>query len=99
MIMYNKWIFILWTLTAVSCGKSKDFSKIRKGEQASDILRRYGAPASRRKMPNAEWWVYNDPDKHVLVINSDTIANVLTQAQAMQIMRETLQIADSLHLK
>jgi hypothetical protein len=95
--MKIKWVYPLFLLLA--CGRSKDFSTIRKGDRAVDLLNRFGTPESKRKMGNAQWWLYNDEAKHILVIDSDTVANVLTQEEAARIMKQTLQLADSLHLK
>ena len=97
--MKNRCFGLVLLLFVFACGRGRSFSDIKKGDQAKNILSHFGSPESRRKMGSTEWWQYNDQDRHVLIINADTVVNTLTQEQAMQIMRETLQLADSLHLK
>ncbi|MFI5156720.1 MAG: hypothetical protein ACHQEM_11065 [Chitinophagales bacterium] len=67
-----------------------------KTDEATAIL---GRPASRKPMPESEWWLYNDPGKHLLIVKNDTVVKCMTQAEAMKVMEETLQHFDSLNKK
>ena len=63
---------------------------------SSDAVRLLGRPESRKPMIDAEWWLYEDPDKHVLIIRNDTVVKCLTQVEAIKVMEKTLNQVDSL---
>jgi len=82
-----------------ACKSGPDFGAIKAGMKSSEVVKKIGSPAKVRQMGIASWWLYDDPQQHIVVINSDTVANYLTKADADRIMRETLNAADSLHIK
>ena len=63
---------------------------------AKEIVQLVGAPYERRQMGTAEWWMYRDKDLHVVIIDHDTVANCVTQQEAMKIMTDALKQFDSL---
>lgn len=63
---------------------------------AVEVIRLTGKPVRKIPMEGAEWWLYADTGKHLIVISSDTVANVTNQADAMRVMENTLHAADSI---
>ena len=62
---------------------------------SSEVVSRVGAPGERRRLNQAEWWLYSDPEHHIVVIDADTVANCLTRQEAMRIMDTVLRSFDS----
>jgi len=94
---FMKGILILVTfVTLVACKQTKDFSKIKTGMSASEVVRLTGIPDRKQPMVGSEWWIYNDTAKHLVIISSDTVANITTQEDAMKTMERTLKAFDSL---
>jgi len=84
----------------VSCTDKQDhFSKIKIGMKSADVVKLVGAPMRKQEMGVSMWWLYNDVEKHMVIINSDTVANCTTQKNAMRIMDEALRTYDSIHKK
>ncbi len=80
-----------------SCAEKKnDFAKIKTGMKSSEVVRIVGAPLRKQEMGVSTWWLYNDPQKHMVIINSDTVANCTTQKDAMRIMDDALRTYDSM---
>lgn len=61
-----------------------------------DVVRLLGRPESRKPMIESEWWLYQDPEKHVLIIRNDTVVKCITQTEAVKVMEQTLKNLDSL---
>jgi hypothetical protein len=83
-------------LILAGCHQGKDFSKIKTGMSASEVIRLAGIPDRKQMMIGSEWWIYNDTARHLVIISSDTVANITTQAEAIKIMENTLNAYDSL---
>lgn len=83
----------------VSCHQEPDFSRIKPGMKTDEATGILGRPASRKPMVESEWWLYNDPGKHLLIVRNDTVVKCTTQAEAMKVMEETLNRFDSLNMK
>jgi len=64
--------------------------------RSEDAIQALGRPESRKPMIESEWWLYGDPEKHVLIIKDDTVVKCLTQAEAVKVMEQTLKNLDSL---
>ena len=62
---------------------------------SAEAVRILGRPESRKPMIDSEWWLYEDPAKHVLIIRDDTVVKCITQSEAMKVMEETLKQVDS----
>ena len=95
---------ILFTITTVifvvACSqKDRGFSKLKVGMKSSEVVRLVGAPSRKQQMGVSIWWLYTDPENHMVIINSDTVANCTTQKDAMRIMDDALRTYDSLHKK
>lgn len=67
--------------------------------KSTDVVKLVGAPMRKQQMGVSMWWLYNDAEKHMVIINSDTVANCTTQKNAMRIMDEALRTYDSIHKK
>jgi len=67
--------------------------------KSTQVIKLVGAPLRKQPMGVSMWWLYNDPEKHMVIINSDTVANCTTQKDAMKIMDDALRTYDSLHRK
>jgi hypothetical protein len=87
---------ILVLLTLAACQQGKDFSKIKTGMTTSAVIRLTGIPDRKQVMVGSEWWIYDDSAKHLVIISSDTVVNITTQAEAMKTMEKTLKAFDSL---
>jgi hypothetical protein len=80
----------------IACQQKPDFSKIKSGMSTEDVVRLLGRPESRKPMIESEWWIYQDPEKHVLIIRGDTVVKCITQTEAVKVMEQTLKNLDSL---
>ncbi len=87
----------LLAIFLVSCHQEPDFSKIKPGMKTDEVTAILGRPASRKPMMDSEWWLYNDPGKHMLIIRNDTVVKCTTQGDAMKVMEENLHRFDSLN--
>jgi len=67
--------------------------------KSNEVIRMIGLPARKQPMGAAMWWLYNDSEKHMVIINNDTVANCTTQKDAMKIMDDALRTHDSLRRK
>ena len=83
-------------LVFLACKPEKKFSSIRTGMKAEDVIQLVGRPESKRPMVDAEWWVFNDPGKHVVILKADTVVKCTTQQEAMETMEKNLRMLDSL---
>ena len=63
---------------------------------SADVIRITGTPDGKQTMVGSEWWIYNDTAKHMVIMSSDTVVNITTQAEAMKTMERTLKAFDSL---
>jgi hypothetical protein len=96
----KKSFFILAITIFTGCSvKHNDFEKIKTGMKSAEVVKLVGAPPRKQPMGVSMWWLYNDPEKHMVVINSDTVANCTTQKDAMKIMDDALRAYDSLRRK
>jgi len=84
---------------SLGCGNKQDFSVIRKGMKSSEVIRMVGTPMTRRPMQTSDWWLYNDLEKHIIIIGHDTVINCTTQEKASKIMEENLRSIDSADVK
>jgi hypothetical protein len=76
---------VLFALT-VSCKNEADFSKVKVGMKTQDLLTLVGEPNSKDEIPMAgTYWNY---DTHLVVVQSDTINEFLTQAEFKKRMEE-----------
>ncbi|MBS1598552.1 MAG: hypothetical protein JST75_10040 [Bacteroidetes bacterium] len=95
-----KKIFLLVLIAFAGCSeKRNDFTKIKIGMKTADVVKLVGVPPRKQPMGDSMWWLYTDPDKHMVIINNDTVANCTTQKDAMRIMDDALRTYDSLHKK
>jgi hypothetical protein len=88
--------FLFTLILLAACHQSKDFSKIKNGMNPDEVVRLVGTPERRRPMNTAEWWLYNDPEKHIVIINGDRVTKCMTQEEAMKVMERNLKAFDSL---
>ena len=88
-------MFLLISFLAASCTGKNGFTGIKQGMKPTDVIALVGAPVRKQSMGMAEWWIYNDKDKHIVVINNDTVTNCTTQQEAMKIMNDVLKSIDS----
>ena len=96
----KKLFFITTIFLAIGCSMKHDgFSKIKTGMKSADVIKLIGAPPRKQPIGVSMWWLYNDPEKHMIIINSDTVANITTQKDAIRIMDDALRTYDSLHRK
>jgi len=96
----KKIFFLIIISIASACSLKKDeFSKIKTGMKSGDVVKLVGVPMRKQPMGVSTWWLYNDSEKHMVIINSDTVANCITQKNAMRIMDDALRMYDSLHKK
>ena len=79
--------------------KKDQFAKVTTGMKSADVVKLVGVPVRKQPMGVSTWWLYNDSEKHMVIINSDTVANCTTQKDAIRIMDEALRMYDSLHKK
>jgi len=83
-----------------ACADKRDgFAKIKTGMKSAQVVKLVGAPARKQEIGVSTWWIYSDPEKHMVVINSDTVANCVTQKDAIRIMDDALRTYDSMHRK
>jgi hypothetical protein len=94
-----KLLVIFMLISLGSCHHAKDFSSIKSGMTSKEVVRLIGAPERRQPMGSAAWWIYNDPEKHVIIISDDTVTNCTTQEEAMKIMERNLKTFDSLKVR
>ncbi|HMH32381.1 MAG TPA: hypothetical protein VK543_05085 [Puia sp.] len=92
----KKYLLIFTLVPLAACHRSKDFSKIKKGMKPDEVVQLVGTPERRQPMNTAEWWLYHDPEKHVVIINNDTVTNCTTQEEAIKVMERNLKTFDSL---
>jgi hypothetical protein len=96
----KKLFFLITIAIASACSSKKgEFAKIKTGMKSTDVVKLVGAPVRTQPMGVSTWWLYNDPEKHMVIINSDTVANCTTQKDAIRIMDDALRMYDSLHKK
>ncbi|MFI5154103.1 MAG: hypothetical protein ACHQET_12260 [Chitinophagales bacterium] len=86
-------------LVLAGCRGKQDFSVIKKGMKSSEVIQLVGTPMTRRSMQTSDWWLYNDPNKHIIVMGHDTVIICTTQEQASKIMEENLRSIDSAELR
>jgi hypothetical protein len=95
----KKILVIVFIVGMAGCKGKPDFTSIKKGMKSADVVSMVGVPLRRQTMGEAQWWLYNDSGQHLVVIEHDTVANCMTQKEAMQIMSDALKKFDSLNKK
>ena len=95
----SRFLFFIVLGISFGCGGKQNFSVIKKGMKSSEVIQKVGTPMTRRPMQTTDWWLYNDPEKHVIIIGHDTVINISTQEQASRIMEENLKSIDSAEVK
>ena len=96
----KKLLFITTISLTIGCSAKHDgFSKIKSGMKSKDVIKLVGSPPRKQPIGVSMWWMYDDPEKHMIIINSDTVANITTQKDAIRIMDDALRTYDSLHRK
>jgi outer membrane protein assembly factor BamE (lipoprotein component of BamABCDE complex) len=87
---------IFFCIAFIACREKQDFSKIKAGMTGADVVKLMGRPDVRKPMIETEWWLYLDPEKHVVIIRDDTVVKCITQTEAIKVMEETLKNVDTL---
>ena len=77
----KKFIPLLFLLAA--CHKSGDFTKVKVGMHAKDVVSLVGEPSSKMPMMIVEWWNYKDDNK-LIVMSGDTVMRVVQDMKATQ---------------
>lgn len=95
----KKIFLIVFIIGMAGCKAKPDFKSVKKGMKSTEVISLMGVPSRRQIMGEAQWWIYNDSAQHLVVIDHDTVANCMTQKEAMQIMSDALKKFDSLNKK
>lgn len=94
--MKMKNFFFLLFVLFVSCSSNKNFDRIKIGMKSSEVVKLVGSPKQKMPMIICDWWMYDDPDRHVIVIGSDTVVNISTQKEFNKGMDDVKSTLDSL---
>ena len=91
----RKFYTACFLICLMSCRHHADFGNIKPGMHRSMLIKYVGAPTDIRHMGSADWWLYDDPQRHLLVVEADTLVRCTTQQEAMDVMTQTLNQIDS----
>ena len=82
----KKIVVLLATIILISCSKSSDFSQIKVGMKASEVVELVGEPKTKTETGIAgSWWAY---ETHLVVIQADTVNECSTNEDVKKRMQE-----------
>lgn len=73
--------FIVLGLAA--CTKKKPFESVKSGMNTAKVTELVGEPSQKMPMMIAEWWVYPEDNKMIIMVN-DTVSKVVIDLKAVQ---------------
>ena len=66
-----------------ACTKKKPFESVKSGMNTAKVTELVGEPTQKMPMMIAEWWVYPDDNKMIIMVN-DTVSKVVIDLKSVQ---------------
>jgi outer membrane protein assembly factor BamE (lipoprotein component of BamABCDE complex) len=79
----KKLLFLLATVTLLSCSKS--FDDIKQGMTKKEVISIVGEPNEKQELFAMEYWIYED---HLLVMKNDTLSEFKNKEELEKIGKE-----------
>jgi hypothetical protein len=82
----KKVLLLAITIMLISCGNKADFTKVKVGMTSKQLIEAVGEPNQKQDLPFVgSYWTY---DTHLVVVQSDTVNEFLTNEDFKKRMEE-----------